>query len=51
MVNFTDDQWSIIKKFRGIFGNSDSEIVKYIVMNYLSEKNYIKHEFETINSS
>ena len=48
MVNFTDEQWSIIEKFRGIYDNSDSEIVKYIVMNYLSEKTYVKDEIEKI---
>jgi len=42
MVNFTDEQWKILEKFRGIFGNSDSEIVKYIVIAYLSEKSYLK---------
>ena len=51
MVNFTDEQWNIIEKFRGIYGNSDSEIVKYIVINYLSEKTYVKNEIENINSS
>ena len=49
MVNFTDEQWSIIEKFRGIYDNSDSEIVKYIVMNYLSEKTYVKDEIEKYN--
>jgi len=44
MVNFTDEQWEVLEKFRGLLGNSDSEIVKYIVINYLSEKNYIKNE-------
>jgi len=40
------EQWSILKKFRGIFGNSDSEIVKYVVMSYLSEKTFVKQEIE-----
>ena len=34
------------EKFRGIYGNSDSEIVKYVVMNYLSEKTFVKQEIE-----
>lgn len=42
MVNFTNEQWEVLEKFRGVFGNSDSEIVKYLVMAYLSEKSYIK---------
>jgi len=41
MVNFTDQQWQTIEKYRGILGNSDSEIVKYIVVAYLSEKGEI----------
>ena len=44
MVNLTDEQYQLISKFRGLFGNSDSEIVKYIVMSYLSEKTYLKNE-------
>jgi hypothetical protein len=46
MVNYTDEQWGIFEKFRGIHGNSDSEIVKYVVMNYLSEKTFVKSEIE-----
>jgi hypothetical protein len=46
-LNFTDKQWSTLEKFRGIFGNSDSEIIKYIVINYLSEKNYILKEIKS----
>ena len=42
MVNLTDEQYDLIGKFRGIFGNSDSEILKYIIMAYLSEKTYVK---------
>ena len=38
MVNFTDEQWRLLEKFRGIYGKSDSEIVKYIVVSYLSER-------------
>lgn len=44
MVNFTDEQWALLEKFRGLFGRSDSEIVKYVVMAYLSEKTYVKSE-------
>ena len=46
MVNFTDEQWNLLEKFRGVFGQSDSEIVKYIVMAYLSEKSYVKKASE-----
>ena len=42
MVNFTDDQWKILLKFKGIMGEADSEIVRGIVLSYLSEKTYLK---------
>jgi hypothetical protein len=44
MVNFTDEQWQILERFRGVFGNSDSEIVKYVVVAYLSEKGEIRKQ-------
>jgi hypothetical protein len=43
-VTFTDGQWKIIEKLRGTLGDSDSEIVRNIVISYLSEKSYIKEE-------
>jgi len=49
MVNFTDEQWKIVEKFRGVMGNSDSEIVRNIVIAWLSEKSFLKssqHEGE-----
>ena len=46
MVNFTDEQWTVLERFRGLFGNTDSEIVKYVLMSYLSEKTYIKRRIE-----
>ena len=46
-VTFSSGQWSIIEKLRGSLGDSDSEIVRNIVISYLSEKSYIKEE--TIN--
>ena len=46
MVNLTDDQYKLVSKFRGVFGNSDSEIIKYIILSYLSEKTYLKEEIE-----
>ena len=42
MVNFTDEQWKIIEKLRGVMGNSDSELVRNIVIAWLSEKGYLK---------
>ena len=46
MVNFTNQQAEILNDFRGIFGNSYSEIVKYIVVSWLNEKGYIKKRMD-----
>ena len=42
VVNFTDEQWMILEKFRGVFGHRDSEIVRHIIIAYLSEKNFLR---------
>lgn len=43
-VTFTNEQWKLLEKLRGIMGDADSEIVRNIVIAYLSEKSYIKEE-------
>ncbi len=43
VVNFTGKQWRIIEKFRGVFGHRDSEIVRHIVIAYLSEKDLLSY--------
>lgn len=43
-VTFTSGQWKLIEKLRGTIGDNDSEIVRNIVISYLSEKSYIKEE-------
>jgi len=43
-VTFSDGQWKLIEKLKGIIGDTDSEIVRNIVIAYLSEKSYIKEE-------
>jgi len=40
-VTFTDEQWEIISKLRGMMGSSDSEIVRTIVLAWLAEKSII----------
>jgi len=40
-VAFDEDQMKIIRSLKG-FGTEDAEIVRSIVMAYLSEHNYIK---------
>ena len=40
-VSFTEKQWEIIKNFRGELGNSDSDIVRNIVILWLTEKSFM----------
>jgi hypothetical protein len=41
LVTFDKDQMEIIRSLKG-FGTEDAEIIRSIVMAYLSEHNYIK---------
>jgi len=43
-VTFSDGQWSLIERLRGTMGDTDSEIVRNIIIAYLFEKSYIKEE-------
>ncbi|WP_324735093.1 hypothetical protein VFC49_07925 [Thermococcus sp. SY098] len=40
-VTFTKNQWELIEKFRGILGQTDAEIVRNIVLTWLSEKSIV----------
>ena len=45
LVSIPDGTWKIIeKKLRGRIGEKDSELVRNIVLAYLSEKGYLKEE-------
>lgn len=41
MVSFTERQWEMIEKLRGEFGDNDANIVKNIVLAWLSEKSFV----------
>lgn len=41
-VTFSDGQWRLIEKLKGTIGETDSEIIRNIVISYLSEKSYVK---------
>ena len=43
-VTFSNGQWKLIEKLKGATGDTDSEVVRNIVISYLSEKSYIKEE-------
>ncbi|ALM76165.1 hypothetical protein [Thermococcus barophilus] len=40
-VTFTKHQWELIEKFRGILGQTDAEIVRNIILTWLSEKSIV----------
>lgn len=40
-VSFTESQWTLIEKLRGEFGDGDADIVRNIVLAWLSEKSFI----------
>lgn len=40
-VSFTDEQWRIILKMKGTLGETDADIVRNIVLAWLSEKSFI----------
>ena len=41
LVSFTAAQWELIQKLRGEFGEKDANIVRNIVLSWLSEKSMI----------
>lgn len=43
-VTFTEEQWGLIERFRGIVGREDAEIVRNIVLAWLAEKSIIAEE-------
>lgn len=40
-VTFTEGQWSIIERLRGVMGSDDAEIVRNIVLAWLAEKSVV----------
>jgi hypothetical protein len=40
-IAFTQSQWELVEKFRGEFGDGDSDIVRNIVLAWLAEKSFI----------
>lgn len=41
LVTFTNEQWNILETLRGEFGKGDAEIVRNIVLAWLSEKSFV----------
>jgi len=45
LVSIPDGTWKIIEKnLKGKIGDKDSEVIRNIVMAYLSEKGYLKEK-------
>ncbi|MCU0427463.1 MAG: CopG family transcriptional regulator [Candidatus Kapabacteria bacterium] len=40
-VSFTEQQWVLLSKFKGEFGDTDADVVRSIVIAWLSEKSFI----------
>jgi len=41
LVTFTNEQWNILESLRGEFGKGDAEIVRNIILAWLSEKSFV----------
>ena len=50
-VTFTEEQWNVILKLKGIMGNSDADIVRNIVLTWLVEKSFIKDAIKNSSSN
>ena len=43
-VSFTLEQWKLIEKLKEIMGSTDSDVVRNIVIAWLTEKSFIVNE-------
>ena len=43
-VTFSNDQWELLMKFKGVMGQTDAEVVRNIVISWLAEKSIISTE-------
>lgn len=49
-VSFTERQWELIEKFKGELGESDADIVRNMVIAWLSEKSFISSTVKKRNN-
>lgn len=40
-VSFTTTQWKVLAKLKGVMGESDADVVRNIVLAWLSEKSFV----------
>lgn len=45
-LTFSEEQWELIEKSKGIMGNTDAEIVRNIVLAWLAEKSLISTQMK-----
>ncbi len=50
-VSFTQEQWEILKELKSSMGNTDAEVVRNIILAWLSEKGIISSYFKSAGSS
>ena len=43
-VSFTLSQWKLIEKLKGVMGSTDSDVIRNIVLTWLTEKSFIVNE-------
>jgi len=43
-VTFSNYQWELLMKFKGVMGQTDAEVVRNIVISWLAEKSIISTE-------
>ncbi|MGC9517486.1 MAG: hypothetical protein ACP5C3_07305 [Methanomicrobiales archaeon] len=46
-LTFSEEQWKILEKFKGVMGQGDAEIVRNIVLAWLAEKSMISTEIKS----
>ena len=49
-VSFTQKQWELLEIFKGELGDSDADIVRNIVIAWLSEKSFISSTIKKRNN-
>ena len=49
-VTFTNEQWEIIRNLQGRFGSTNAEIIRNIVIAFLSEKSFMKGDGKWMKS-
>jgi len=47
-ITFTAEQWNILRRLKGIMGNDDAEVIRNVVLSWLSEKSIIASAIKEI---